>query len=163
MNIIKKLEKDFIVLMAIAILLGGLSTKAYATEKKSVDMEKQKGDSRYSQQKRNKKKKNEYAKWKIKKVDGNYFYKQKAVRLLVDDTGKKTVKNKLYYNKKGIVDIRIMRNKKGRIKKIKYISKKRAKEIIENYNTTYYIPESVSLTSKQFCDDHMVSAFVACL
>lgn len=116
MTLKKKIEKAFILLMAVAILLGGLPTRAYATEKKS-----------------------EYAKWKIEKSDGNYTYKEKAVRLLVDDTGKKTAKNKFYYNKNGTVDIKIIRNKKGKIKKIKKISKKRAEEIIENYSTTYYI------------------------
>lgn len=139
MNIKREIKKALTVLMAVAVLLGGLPTRAHAAENKSVDVEKQKSDSKYSQQKGNKKKKNEYAKWKIKKIDGNYYYKQKEVRLFVDDTGKKTVTNKFFYNKNGTVDIKIIRNKKGRIKRIKYISKKRAKQIIKNYSTTYYI------------------------
>lgn len=115
MNIKREIKKALTILMAVAVLLGGLPTRAYAA------------------------KKNEYAKWKIKKIDGKYFYKQKTVRLLLDDTGKKTVTNKFFFNKKGTVDIEIIRNKKGRIEKIKYISKKRAKQIIKNHSTAYYI------------------------
>lgn len=136
MKIKEEIKRAFIVLMAVAILIGGYSTKVYAAKKKSVEVEIQKGNSGVTQ---NKKQENEYAKWKIKKINGTYIYKQKDVRLLVDDMGKDALTNNFYYNKKGQVDIRIIRNKKDKIKKIKYISKKRAKEILKNYNTAYCI------------------------
>ncbi len=138
MKLKKEIKVAFTVLMAVAILIGGFSTRAYAAENKNVDVETQKDDSKVSQKKKQEK---EYAKWKIKKINGKYFYKQKDVRLLVDDTGKKPVTNNFYCNKKGEVDIKVIRNKKDRIKKIRYISKKKAKEILENfgYGMTYYI------------------------
>lgn len=136
MKIKGEIKRAFIVLVAVAILIGGYSAKVYAAKKKSIEVEIQKSISGVAQKKKQEK---EYAKWKIKKINGTYIYKQKDVRLLVDDMGKDDLTNKFYYNKKGQVDIRIMRNKKGKIKKIKYISKKRAKEILKNYNTAYCI------------------------
>ncbi len=124
MKVKKDIEKAFIVLMAVFMLLVGFSTRVYAVEKNQADVETQE---------------KEYEKWKIKKVKGVYFYKEKSVRLLVDDAGEKAVTNNFFYNKKGKVDIKVIRNKKGKIKKIKYISKKRAEEIIKNYNTAYHI------------------------
>lgn len=123
MKVKEEIKRAFIILIAVAILIGGYSTKVYAAKKVT----------------QNKKQENEYAKWKIKKINGTYIYKQKDVRLLVDDMGKDALTNNFYYNKKGQVDIRIIRNKKGKIKKIKYISKKRAEEILKNYNTAYCI------------------------
>lgn len=136
MKIKEEIKRIIIVLMAVVILIGGYSTKVYAAKKKSIELEVQKGSSGVIQKKKQEK---EYAKWKIQKINGAYIYKQKDVRLLVDDMGKDALTNNFYYNKKGQVDIRIMRNKKGRIKKIKYISKKKAKKIMENYNTAYCI------------------------
>jgi hypothetical protein len=123
MRLKKDIKKVFIVLMAAFMLLGGFSTKAYAVEKKQATSETQK----------------EYEKWKIMNKNGVYFYKQRSVRLLVDDAGDKAVTNNFFFRKSGKVDIQVIRNKEGKIKKIKYISKKRAEEIIKNYNTAFYI------------------------
>ena len=130
MKLKKEIDKVFIVLIAVLMLLGGFSASAHAVGKKSVVVNTQKGTSKNSQKEKQEK---EYEKWKIKKINGTYYYKQKSVRLLLDD------KAKFFYNKKGKVDIEVIRNKKGKIKKIRYISKKRAEEIIKNCNTAYRI------------------------
>jgi len=131
---LKAIRKIFIVSMAVAMLLSTVSARAYAIGKKSAAVDEQKDNSQYAQKKKREK---EYAKWKIEKVSGAYYYKQKSVRFLVDDTGKKTVTYNFYYNKKGKVDIRIIRNKKGKIKRVKYISKKKAEEMRNHCNTAY--------------------------
>lgn len=134
MNLKKEIKKFLLVSMAAVILLCTFSVRAYAVGKKSVAAEGQKGNSKHSGKKKQKK---EYAKWKIKKINGEYFYKEKSVRLLVDDTGKKSGTNKFYCNKKGEVSIKIVRNKKGKIKKIKKISKEKTEEMMDNYSMTY--------------------------
>lgn len=53
------MKRAFIVLVAVAILIGGYSTKVYAAKKKSVEAEIQKGISGVTQKKKQEK---EYAK-----------------------------------------------------------------------------------------------------
>lgn len=74
----------------------------------------------------------EYKKWKIKIKNGNYYYKNKRVRVFADIKPDKSFLQ-FSYDKKGTVDIKITRNKKGHIKNIKYLSKEEADEFLDGY------------------------------
>ncbi len=74
----------------------------------------------------------EYKKWKIKRKNGNYYYKNKRVRVFADIKPDKSFLQ-FSYDKKGTVDIKITRNKKGYIKNIKYLSKEEADEFLDGY------------------------------
>lgn len=78
----------------------------------------------------------EYARWKIKKVNGIYYYKNKRIRIFMD-SDKKTALDTFCYDKKGEVDLEIIRNKNHSIKKVKFISKKKAKKILKKLNIVY--------------------------
>ena len=74
----------------------------------------------------------EYKKWKIKRKNGNYYYKNKRVRVFADIKPDKSFLQ-FSYDKKGTVDIKITRNKNGYIKNIKYLSKEEADEFLDGY------------------------------
>lgn len=74
----------------------------------------------------------EYKKWHIKIKNGNYYYKNKRVRVFADIKPDKSFL-KFSYDKKGTVDIKITRNKKYHIKNIKYLSKEEADEFLDGY------------------------------
>ncbi len=75
--------------------------------------------------------KKEYKKWQIKRKNGNYYYKDQRVRVLIDLKPDKSFMV-FSYDKKGDIDLKITRNKDGKIKKVKYISKKEADKFLEN-------------------------------
>ena len=74
----------------------------------------------------------DYKKWKIKRKNGNYYYKNKRVRVFADIKPDKSFLQ-FSYDKKGTVDIKITRNKNGYIKNIKYLSKEEADEFLDGY------------------------------
>lgn len=74
----------------------------------------------------------EYKKWKIKRKNGNYYYKNKRVRVFADIKPDKSFLQ-FSYDKKGTIDIKIVRNKKGHIKNIKYLSKEEADGFLDGY------------------------------
>lgn len=71
----------------------------------------------------------EYSKWNIAIKNGVYFYKNKRVRILMDTRKDHSFKN-FSYNKKGKVDITVIRNSNYKIIKVKYLSKKKAQAIL---------------------------------
>ncbi len=60
----------------------------------------------------------EYTKWNIMIKNGVYYYKNKRIRILMDKEGK--------------VDIKVIRNSKNKITKVKYLSEKKAQEILDD-------------------------------
>lgn len=74
----------------------------------------------------------EYKKWKIKRKNGNYYYKNKRVRIFADMKPDKSFL-KFSYDKKGTVDIKITRDKRDHIKNIKYLSKEESDELLDGY------------------------------
>lgn len=74
----------------------------------------------------------EYTKWDITKKNGVYYYKNKRIRVLMDIRKDRSIKN-FSYNKKGKVDIRVIRNSNNKITKVKYLSKKKAQKILKKY------------------------------
>lgn len=107
---------------------NGLLTKKEANAIVAVASKVQKGDTKDFQTDKQEK---EYKKWKITTKNGIYYYKNKRIRLLID-TRKNHSFNQLYYDKKGKVDIKIVRNKNNSIIKVKYLSKKNAKKILND-------------------------------
>lgn len=73
----------------------------------------------------------EYTKWSIIIKNGVYYYKNKRIRILMDTRKDHSFKN-FSYDKKGKVDIKVIRDSKNKISKVKYLSKKKAQEILED-------------------------------
>lgn len=73
----------------------------------------------------------EYKKWQIKRKNGNYYYKDQRVRVFIDLKPDKSFME-FSYNKKGNIDLKITRNKNGKITKVKQISKKEADKFLDN-------------------------------
>lgn len=122
-NLTKKIKKE-----CKDMQKNGLLTKKEANAIVAVASKVQKGDTKDFQTDKQEK---EYKKWKITTKNGIYYYKNKRIRLLID-TRKNHSFNQLYYDKKGKVDIKIVRNKNNSIIKVKYLSKKNAKKILND-------------------------------
>lgn len=73
----------------------------------------------------------EYTRWNITIKNGVYYYKNKRIRILVDTRKDRSFKN-FSYDKKGKVDIKVIRNSDNKITKVKYLSKKKAQEILDD-------------------------------
>lgn len=73
----------------------------------------------------------EYTKWNITIKNGVYYYKNKRIRILMDTRKDRSFKN-FSYDKKGKVDIMVIRNSKNKITKVKYLSEKKAQEILDD-------------------------------
>lgn len=73
----------------------------------------------------------EYRQWKIHRKNDAYYYKSKRIRILMDTRKDRSFKS-FNYDKKGTVDLKIVRGKNNTIIKIKYLSKKKAKKIIDD-------------------------------
>ncbi|MCI9079247.1 MAG: hypothetical protein HFH68_10050 [Lachnospiraceae bacterium] len=74
----------------------------------------------------------EYKKWKITSENGNFYYNKKRVRILADFRADKSFVQ-FSYDEKGVIDLKITRNKKGKISKIEYLSKKEAEELLDDW------------------------------
>lgn len=129
----KEMKKAALILLSVIALFFAFSLKTYAAEKQidSIDS-------------REKKQTEEYKKWEIKNVNGVYYYKQKKIYMLVDDAGKLNEANNFYYNKKGKICIEIVRNEDGKMKGIKKFSKKKAKQMLDNFNNGYIFEKNSS-------------------
>ena len=133
MSLKKEIRRIIIVSLTIATLFCTAYSKAYAAWQPGVmTLKNSRRDLADSQKKEEK----EYAKWNIKKVNGVYYYKNKRIRIFIDSE-KKTALDTLCYDKSGKVDLEVIRNKNHSIKKIKFLSKKKAKKIIKNLNMAY--------------------------
>ncbi|WMJ86602.1 M56 family metallopeptidase [Anaerocolumna sp. MB42-C2] len=75
----------------------------------------------------------EYAKWEVTYKDGIFYYRDHKVRLFMDMAADNSFKN-FSYNKKGSVDLRLIRNSKGLIVKSEYISKDEAEELLSDFD-----------------------------
>lgn len=73
----------------------------------------------------------EYTKWNITIKNGVYYYKNKRIRILMDTKKDRSFKN-FSYDKKGKVDVKVIRNSDNKITKVKYLSKKKAQEILDD-------------------------------
>ena len=62
----------------------------------------------------------EYSKWDITIKNGIYYYKNKRIRILMDTRKDRSFKNFSY------------RNSNNKITKVKYLSKKKAQEILDD-------------------------------
>lgn len=71
----------------------------------------------------------EYRQWEIQTRNGVYYYKNKRIRILMDTRKNRSFKN-FNYDKMGKVDLKIIRDKNNSIIKVKYLSKKKAKEML---------------------------------
>lgn len=129
----KEMKKAALILLSVIALFFAFSLKTNAAEKQ-ID----------SLNSREKKQTEEYKKWEIKNVNGIYYYKQKKIYMLVDDAGKLNEANNFYYNKKGKVCIEIVRNEDGKMKGIKKFSKKKAKQMLDNFNNGYIFEKNSS-------------------
>lgn len=137
----KEMKKATVILLSVIALFFTFSLKTNAAEKQGTNIEKQGMDSVDS---REKKQKEEYKKWEIKNANGIFYYKQKKIYMLVDDAGELSETNNFYYNKKGKICIEIVRNENGKIKDIKKFTKKKAKQILENFNNGYVFKKNSS-------------------
>lgn len=106
----------------------GWLTKKEANAIIDVARKVQKGDTNDFKTDRQEK---EYTKWNITIKNGVYYYKNKRIRILMDTRKDHSFKN-FSYDKKGKVDIKVIRNSKNKISKVKYLSKKKAQEILDD-------------------------------
>lgn len=74
----------------------------------------------------------EYKKWKITSKNSNFYYKRKRVRILADFKADKSFVQ-FHYDENGTIDLKITRNKKGKISNVGYFSKKEAEELLEDW------------------------------
>ncbi len=74
----------------------------------------------------------EYKKWKITRKNGSFYYKGKRVRILADFKADKSFVQ-FSYDEKGTINLKISRNKNGKISKVGYLSKKEAEELLEEW------------------------------
>ncbi len=74
----------------------------------------------------------EYKKWKITRKNGSFYYKGKQVRIFADFKADKSFAQ-FSYDEKGTVNLKISRNKNGKISKVGYLSKKEAEELLEEW------------------------------
>lgn len=72
----------------------------------------------------------EYKKWNIQRKNGVYYYKNKRVRVFLDLRADKSFAA-FSYDRKGTVDVKVTRNKKGKISKVSLLSKKEAEKLIK--------------------------------
>ena len=72
----------------------------------------------------------EYKVYNITVKNKNYYYKGKRIRIFQDIKRDKSFVRSFVDNK-GSIDIRILRNDKDKIKRVKKISKKKANEILK--------------------------------
>ncbi len=119
-KVCKKWIKSKTVSQKEAELMIGLAEKLVAGNGKIKGVEDTKNNSRIS----------EYIKWNIKKKNSAYYYKNKRVRVFVDLRSDKSIVE-YSYDKKGTVDVKVTRNKKGTISKVKRLSKKEADKFLK--------------------------------
>ena len=74
----------------------------------------------------------EYKKWKITSKNGNFYYNKKRIRILADLRADKSLVQ-FSYDEKGVIDLKITRNKKGNISKVGFLSKKETEEFLEDW------------------------------
>lgn len=72
----------------------------------------------------------EYTKWNITIKNGVYYYENKRIRILMDTRTDRSFEN-FNYDRKGKVDLKIVRNDENEITKVKYLPKKKAKKILD--------------------------------
>ncbi len=77
----------------------------------------------------------EYEAWGIKKSGGAYYYGGKRVRILMEIRKDKSFEN-FNYDKGGEVDLKVVRNGRHKIKKVVYLSAKKAQKIINDLEGT---------------------------
>lgn len=71
-----------------------------------------------------------YAACGIKKKDGSYYYKGERVKV-IKDQGPDSAVYKFDPERKGAVSIKVIRDKKGRIKRVVYLTEKEAARLIK--------------------------------
>ncbi len=64
--------------------------------------------------------------------NGSFYYKGKRVRILADFKADKSFVQ-FSYDEKGTINLKISRNKNGKISKVGYLSKKEAEELLEDW------------------------------
>lgn len=106
----------------------GWLTKKEANAIIDVALKVQKGDTNSF---KTDKQEEEYANWNITKKDGVYYYKNERIRTLMDTRKDHSFKN-FSYDNEGKVDIKVIRNSNNKITKVKYLSKKKAQEILDD-------------------------------
>ncbi len=110
-----------------------MKNKGWLTEKEAnaiidVALKVQQGDTNSF---KTDKEETEYSKWDITIKNGIYYYKNKRIRILMDTRKDRSFKN-FSYNKKGKVDLKVIRNSNNKITKVKYLSEKKAQEILDD-------------------------------
>lgn len=73
----------------------------------------------------------EYAKFGIMKKNNVFFYKNKRIRILFDERADHSFEYS-FVDIDGTIDIRLLRNKTGKISKLKQIPKKKANKILKD-------------------------------
>lgn len=122
-NLSSKIEKD----------CKDFQNKGWLTKKEAnaiidVALKVQKGDTNSF---KTDEQENEYAKWNITIKNGVYYYKDKRIRILMDTRKDHSFQN-FSYDKRGKVDIKVVRNSNNNITKVKYLSKKKAQRILDD-------------------------------
>ena len=110
-----------------------MKNKGWLTEKEAnaiidVALKVQQGDTNNF---KTDKEETEYSKWDITIKNGIYYYKNKRIRILMDTRKDRSFKN-FSYNRKGKVDLKVIRNSKNKITGVKYLSEKKAQEILDD-------------------------------
>lgn len=111
-----KKKTPLIIMMCCILILGIASIPAFSADAKTTVSHTE-----------------EYKKWKITIVKKIYYYDKTRIRIFQDMKSDKSFE-KSFVDKAGKVDIRLIRNDKGEITKLQYISKEEADEILEDYS-----------------------------
>lgn len=73
----------------------------------------------------------EYAAWGIQRKKGAYYYKNKRVRILMELRAADRSFENFVLDRKGTVDVVVVRRKDNSIKKVKYLPEKKAQKIVK--------------------------------
>lgn len=103
--------------------------------------------------------------WEIKRKDGAYFYQNQRVRIFMDLRADNSFKS-FNYDELGTIDIRLIRAKDNSIKKVEYLSKAEAKEILNDLDSACSDlakeNEDISRLSKEMVSKEVLNVINSC-
>jgi len=90
----------------------------------------------------------EYAQFGITKKNNGYFYKNKRIRIFFDERADHSFEYS-FVDIDGTIDIRLLRNKTGKISKLKRIPKKKANKILKDMLGSVPKPSAVKTKTQK--------------
>lgn len=107
----------------------------------------------------------EYLKWEIERKDGAYFYQSQRVRIFIDLRADNSFEN-FNYDELGTTDLRLIREQDNSIKKVEYLPKTEADEVLNDLDIAgsdiIKEDESVSRLLKEMVSEKVQNVINSC-